>query len=492
MNKNYATMNTNNSISTHIHMRRIFKLIAGIALSIFFMGSLAFAQRLVLPANRQEITSNAYQNWYERIDESEKEAKLTQLQEKIVTTVRRFSDTNVISLLTFIDDLAEDDLKKALDQTWEDSGSDSGGDSGNNSGSDSGNNDDSDDETDNDSDAPSEPDNNTDDDSENQQGEQTTQLWFTPSYQEWPQVLLAWSDKQILWGFEVTARLEPILIETVQIQANKDIWQLVDTRYIATKDGIILWQRSSQRWGSSITIENIDYQIPQNGESLYLLADLLPIWYNNPVNEWEIFTFDFTVTQATGVFSNESVWQAGFSSDQITITPLAVDFNKRDSAFWYNTDTRLTQWENTLLIFEVSAEWWENTQIPYPTPPTLILEEINVTINNYTATSNLESAIFLERIDKPSQAIQATTIQGNILQFSAMPESISAIDAGQTHAYRLYGDITLSSSQQWENIQATLDNLMNWWILRKEETAQTVYNLNASNLFRIRWKRVME
>jgi len=175
------------------------------------------------------------------------------------------------------------------------------------------------------------------------------------------------------------------------------------------------------------------------------------------------FSLSLQTISAEWVYSQKTISpniQSSNTSTAVTISPVWIDTVQFiDTRNGYQTDTYLSNWENTLGILELTTP---NVQSRYQQD--LILDTIKIEVYDNTSARQLAYNLRMYRLDDQSNNAIAWTVQGSTVTFSLWSAWMSnLIQQGQSAIFRFTANLSLDNNVG-ESVQLTIRDLKNGWI----------------------------
>lgn len=416
--------------------------LAYLAMFIVALSGLWFVQAQVspLPNNRQEITEKAYSNWLSKIDESDKESKLITLKARVDIAREKTYQQRAKELLLYITLLTDD----SLDQLW--------------------------------SDEASSPQSLDEESSElsNEWGNgqildnyQNLIAW----YEAWVRVY-QWGDKGALISrYQFIAQREAFWVNEILITASRSLDTVVSSITLFDENGVILGSGTPSGW--DVTIQIAEYLLEQGQTDFYIIADFLPMGYNNAWEGITDFVINVKITEARGYFSDDEITSPTKSWDMIIVTPVKIiDYGFINEGYWYTVEPYISDNSNeTFGIITFTAWENDNRQIDNAKEAEISLDSLTVTVATnlqWVEKQELLESLRFERIDVVRGAIDGT-ISGNTVTFlpSAFSESFARIEQGEEAAWRIrwvFPGVLGSDTY----IQLSIQDLTGGWVIYSE------------------------
>lgn len=420
-----------------------------------FLWTLWFSQALTLPQGREIITEKAFTKWYNRIPNEDKQAKVTTLNQRLILAKKAYvSDTEVIKFLSYIQSLTAEfyQIRTSTVSVAQ-------------------------------SEIPVVS-------ASNGTSEDIININFSDRY-DWEKIYLWWERKKLLSKIELIAQNEPIELNEITIFSSADRDNHIEKLYVYDEKWVLLGSRTPS-WRET-TIKGVRYLLEQWTTDIYIAADLLPIWTWS--REWRALSFStsLSIEEARGYFSGSKISMKWLErSDLITISPIIInEIELLNSYNWYLVDERIVQWENTLMIFKIHSEVWNN-KLSSKIDPEILLEQLRVSISDWTANKSVAQELSIERIDR-SSSIENWIVSWDTVTFTFTNEDLSLIEDDDEAIYRIYSNISLDSTKNSENVRISIIDLKSWWLQYREATSSQLIKVYwGENTFRITGKRIVE
>ncbi len=306
--------------------------------------------------------------------------------------------------------------------------------------------------------------------------------WFTRWFKQANNVFLAWTKHQTIWVFDINASREPIHLTELSMITQKDIGSHIDTLYLVTSNWTIIGQQDTVHW-STVRISWIDTTIhPADPQTIYLVADLSPVWFSFLADEWISFTYTLRTTEAKGVFSQAQITHTTAQTDPLHITPVRIEsIEINTDIFGQRVSDRLFSGQQPVMIFTITAAETTNQQRTTPRTAHLDLEQILVTVQDATHAWWVIDTLTIQRLDRQSQPIPVTTVKWTTAIFSWSSNDF-LIPSWWSATYMIAATIPEPVHTSWESLTITLPTLQQTAFTRKEQTWTQSYSLIWNHL----------
>lgn len=279
-----------------------------------------------------------------------------------------------------------------------------------------------------------------------------------PASFESTNLLIAGSVSPLLREIKYAISTEPMIIDQVVLQASRDdISDRVREFALYDEQGYLV--DTAYAVDRTINFDNLNFRRETGSQRFYLA---LSTYTTDTLSNSTPATFTLSVQDifAEGVYSQDDIRPTigSNSSPTFTIAPVgisSVQFVSRWNG--YNTDSYLSNSENTVGILEISTP-----AVTSKYDQQIVLEDLDVYVADNTVWRQAAANLRLQRIDlSGTQPTIAGSVQWNNVVFALDSLGDGAIIAqGESAVFRLTTNISLDNSSR-ESVQISISDLKN-------------------------------